>query len=225
MSVTIAKLKGKIAKAQGRLEKVHAKYAVARRHHKRLKMAYYKARAQRLQAHIANMKKRLAELEAQSQPTQMFDSVTTAAIPADAKAAAGYVDGRYKNFAQVVARTPHARHVSIAVFASDDADALDIETGDAVPAQAPDWVKRQHARGKARPIVYSSQSEMPQVLSALDRAGIKRSQVRVWSAHYGFKHICSPEACRAAFTADATQFTTNALGRNLDESVCRPSFW
>jgi hypothetical protein len=68
---------------------------------------------------------------------------------------------------------------------------------------------------------------MAAVLAALARAGIDRSQVRLWTAHYtGHAHLCTA-TCGFGFrwTADATQWTDRALGRNLDESVCTDSFF
>ena len=220
--MSIVKIKRRIAKSEGKLKKVHAKYVKAKKRHRPLKRHYFKLRSQQIKAWIAHLKRALAKAEARAAVRVMYDSVSVHGIPSGAKAVAGYKDGRYRNIGAMIARFPRARHVSIAVFASTNADCLDIESGDAVPSQAPGWVKRQRALGKKRPIVYSSQSEMPQVLTALDRAGLRRKDVRVWSAHYGRKHICSPAACGAKFTADATQWRNTAT---FDESLCKPSFW
>lgn len=154
----------------------------------------------------------------------MYDSVDVNAIPADATAVAGYVDGRWPTFRQL--RRFHAHRLSIAVTASADAACLDVETGDATPGQAPEWVRRQHARGEPRPVIYASRDLIPQVLAELAAAHIPRTAIRVWSAHYGAgPHICSGIACGAPFTADATQHTDHALGRNLDESLLSDHFF
>src|SRR5690242_8753534 len=89
-------------------------------------------------------------------PFTMYDSVTVSAIPRNAQAVAGYVNGRWPTYSQLVRAFPHARRLSIAVSADRDADCLDVEQGDATPDQAPAWVQRQHKRGVRRPVVYTS---------------------------------------------------------------------
>jgi hypothetical protein len=156
----------------------------------------------------------------------MYDSVDVKQIPVAAKAVAGYVNGHWPTFASLMARFPNAYRLSIAVNASTDAECLDIENGDATPAQAPAWVKRQLQRGTKRPVVYSSVSQMPAVLSALTTAGIKRSDVRVWTAHYtGKAHVCTAACGYGTIDADATQYDNHAFGKNLDASLCKPDFF
>ncbi len=155
----------------------------------------------------------------------MFDDVDVNLLPAGAYAYAGYLDGRYANFAQVKAAHPQAHLVGIAVRAGDDGDALDVEPGDATISQAPDWVKRQHARGFARPIVYISAANGKLMVDTLTAARIPRPAYRLWLAHYGFgQHICAPNTCGYA-QADATQFTSKALGRSLDQSLLADDFF
>lgn len=148
----------------------------------------------------------------------MYDSVTVSEIPADAPAVAGYVAGLFPTWSLIVERFPNAKHLSVAVTAEQDADCLDIESGDARPDQAPAWHARQRARGVLRPCLYANTSTMPSVVSALTSAGIKRADYRLWSAHFtGVPHI---EA-----GSDATQWTDHALGRNLDQSLCAANFF
>ena len=152
---------------------------------------------------------------------RMLDSITPGNLPPGADAYAGYADGRFANIAGIKGRFPAARVLTIAVFASSDADAADCETGDMTPAEVPGWVRRQLARGVHRPVVYSSVSQMPTVLAALTAAGITRAQVRLWSAHYGAgKHICGG--------MDGTQWTDQAPGTGgtlVDESVLLDDFF
>src|SRR5690242_9557224 len=101
----------------------------------------------------------------------MFDDVQEGLIPANAQAVAGYVNGKYANWNRVLLRFPKAKHLSIAVTASADAECLDVERGDATNAQAPVWVKRQIKRGVYRPVVYTSQSNVPALLRSLAGAG------------------------------------------------------
>lgn len=156
----------------------------------------------------------------------MFDSIEISQIPAYADAVAGYVGGAWPTFSLLASAFPNAHRLSIAISASEDAEALDIETGDATPAQAPGWAKRQQARGVARPVLYANLSTMPAVLSELSAAGIPRSQVRLWSAHYGAgAHICGPSTCGHGTAMDGTQWTDTALGRNLDQSLLSADFF
>src|SRR5271155_2107625 len=74
----------------------------------------------------------------------MYDSTNVDNIPEYAVAIASYVNGAFENFDEAVHRFPHAKHLSIAVSSDVDADCLDVETGDATPADAPTWVRKQH---------------------------------------------------------------------------------
>ena len=158
----------------------------------------------------------------------MYDSVDLGQIPADAQFLAAYVDGRFANVAEARDRFPHARILSIAVNAAHDADCLDIETGDATPAQAAAWFLRQKARGITRPCLYASAFVMDtEVIPALKAAGIGAGEIRLWSAHYNnTPHICGPSTCRElGVTADGTQWTDKAMGRNLDQSLLAADFF
>lgn len=158
----------------------------------------------------------------------MFDSISVSQIPSDALYVAGYLNGRWPTYPALKRAFPHAHLLSIAVGAAIDADCLDVETGDATVSQAPNWVKRQIARGVYRPVVYANASTMPVLLAALEAAGIKRKAVRLWSAHYGAgQHICGPGTCDypGIPACDGTQWTDNALGLDLDESLLLDDFF
>lgn len=158
----------------------------------------------------------------------MFDSVDLDQIPASPQAVACYVNGRFANSAEARDRFPHAHILTIAISADADADVLDIETGDATPAQAAAWFLRQKARGVNRPCLYASASVMDtQVIPTLDAAGIGPREIRLWSAHYTHTpHICGPRSCGAVSAdMDGTQWTDRADGRNLDQSLLRPDFF
>lgn len=155
----------------------------------------------------------------------MFDDVDVHLMPANAYAYAGYLDGSYANFAQVKAAHPDAHLVGIAVRALDDGDVLDVEPGDASIPQAPDWVKRQHARGITRPIVYVSAANAQGMIETLTAAGVGRPSYRLWLAHYGAgQHNCGPSSCGYP-QADGTQFTSKAFGESLDESLLTDDFF
>lgn len=161
-----------------------------------------------------------------AKPFTMYDSVNPNEIPPGAVAVAGYTSGHWPTYPELVRRFPKARKLSIAVNAQHDATCLDVEPGDATNAQAPGWVRRQQRRGVKRPVLYTSVSNAGALLSELQRNGIRRGEVRLWTAHYNrTPHLCSPSCGFGMSTvADATQYHDKALGRNLDVSLCAPGF-
>lgn len=157
----------------------------------------------------------------------MYDSIYVAEIPANAKAVAGYIGGRWPTYPVLVKKFPNAHVLSIAVASRYDAECLDVEPGDATNAVAPAWVKRQLARGVKRPVVYTSVANARALLNELARNEIRRDQVRLWTAHYTYReHVCGSQCgFNLGTTADATQWTNKALGRTLDQSICLDSFF
>ena len=115
-------------------------------------------------------------------PRLMYDAVTPSRIPAGAALVAGYVNGKFANLDGLRSHCPHAVIVGISVTASADlGDVLDVETGDATPAQAPGWVKKRRAAG-ADPTVYCNESTWPSVLAAFKAAGV--AQPHYWIAKW-----------------------------------------
>jgi hypothetical protein len=161
----------------------------------------------------------------------MFDTALNDQFPSGAAAYAAYVDGgigNQPNYAYIVSAFPQARHLSIALFASDNADALDVEPGASVPADIPGWYARQVQRGIQRPVIYASASAMNDtILPLLAASGIARAKTRLWAAHYGLgEHICGPASCGAlSIDADGTQWTSNARGLVLDQSLLLDNFF
>jgi len=161
----------------------------------------------------------------------MYDTIENNQFPSGAAAYAGYVDGsigNQPNYAYIVSAFPKAQHLSIALFSSDNADALDVEPGASIPSDIPAWYDRQRARGIQRPCVYASASAMnDSILPVLSGAGISRSAVRLWTAHYGEgEHICGPNTCGAlSENADGTQWTPTAGGLVLDQSLLLENFF
>lgn len=157
----------------------------------------------------------------------MYDSVDVSQIPKNATAVAGYVGGHWPTFGTLVKLYPRAKKLSIAIAADENASCLDVEKGDASPAQAPGWVRRQHARGNHCPIVYTSLAYAQGLVNLLGKSGLVYGKdYKLWCAHYtGKQHICSPKCgLGLKVTAAATQYTDKALGRNLDASYCSPTF-
>jgi hypothetical protein len=162
-----------------------------------------------------------------------YDSILNDQFMAGAAAYAAYVDGsigNQPNYGYIVEAFPQAHHLSIALFADHDADALDVESGAAEPSDIPGWYSRQKARGIARPCIYANASTMEDsVLQALSGACIGLASVRLWTAHYtGEAHICGPGAgtCgQLSVPADGTQWTSAAQGRVLDQSLLLEDFF
>lgn len=155
-----------------------------------------------------------------------YDDIDPTQIPRAANSpdygVAGYVAGNWPDYSRLVQEFPKAKHKSIAIRADEDADILDVERGDANPRDAASWIWRMRSRGHKRPGVYADASTMPEVIRLLTEAGLKRDQYTVWVAHLHLK----PPAYPFEQGADAVQWTFNALGRNLDESICNEeSFW
>jgi peptidoglycan hydrolase-like protein with peptidoglycan-binding domain len=150
----------------------------------------------------------------------MFDSTTVADIPSTGMdAVAGYVGGDFTTWPALVKRFPHLPALSIAVNSSQDAQCLDVENGDATPADVPGWLDRQARLHPGRtPILYTSASQIAAV-----RAAAGRRTYLLWSAHYGAgEHVCG----RCGYPgADATQFDDHgAHGEHIDRTVMSPAF-
>lgn len=162
---------------------------------------------------------RRRELHPNEKLITMYDSVDVGQIPDKPEAVAGYVGGKYATYSEIQRRFPVARKLSIAVTAAQVGSCLDVETGDATPADAPPWVRRMKRIGVRRPCLYANLSTMPTVKRELLRAGILLKEVRLWVADPdgSYQHI--PPGY------DACQWWWKAKGRNLDQSVCREDFF
>lgn len=160
----------------------------------------------------------------------MFDTAYNDQFPPGGQAYAAYVDGGIgdqPNYGYIVRTFPGAYHLSISVTGAD-ADCLDIEARAASPQEAADWYRRQKARGIARPCLYANASTMQaNVIPVILAAQIPRTEVRLWSAHYGAgEHICAPSTCGlVSMPMDGTQWTSTALGRTLDQSDLEADFF
>lgn len=114
----------------------------------------------------------------------MYDAVTAANIPSSAAMVAGYVDKiRLEPWtAADWARFPNAVKVQIVKKATTNAGhVLDVEPGDATPAEAPGWVQLRRVAG-ADPTVYCNSSTWAAVQAAFTSAGI--AQPHYWIARY-----------------------------------------
>lgn len=97
----------------------------------------------------------------------MYDSTVADTIPVWADLVAGYIDGPYVWTTAEWARSPAAAHVQISVTASlKQGDVIDMETGDATPAEAAAWIRARKADGYERPTVYCSLSNVHAIRQA-----------------------------------------------------------
>lgn len=152
----------------------------------------------------------------------MYDSVEATAIPVGwhPQLVAGYVNGRWPSFTAMTRRFPNAQAVSVTVNAGGDADVLDVETGNATPAQAPGWVGRQHAMNRPRPTIYCSRSTVPAVERAMRDAGVPVDRYDYWVADWG------PKPSAPIFDAVAVQYVDHGpAGENVDISVVFDPTW
>ncbi len=112
----------------------------------------------------------------------MYDGVDASRLPTDAQLVAGYVDGAFAWSARDWARFPRSVKVRIAVFSStNDGEVLDVEPGNATPAESVDWVLKRRRAG-TDPTVYMNTSTWPTVRAAFSAR--KVTEPHYWIAQY-----------------------------------------
>jgi hypothetical protein len=146
--------------------------------------------------------------------TTMYDSVTAADIPASALFVAGYVDGRYAWSAADWNRFPNALRLGISVF-GNTADVLDVETGDATPSDAVQWVANARAHGRPYPGVYCNASAWPTVRATFDAHQV--AEPWYWIADYDNRRDIPSGAVAKQYINDP------ASGGHFDLSVISES--
>lgn len=145
--------------------------------------------------------------------TTLYDSVTIADIPTDAKLVAGYVDGFYATYNTLVTAFPGATHVSITVAGKPGARVADCETGDLTPEQAAGWAADEIRSGR-RPTIYANTDTWPSVTRELAKIGVSLGALDWWAAEWDGKgsETDIPEG------AVAKQYSSTSTP-NLDTSV------
>lgn len=119
----------------------------------------------------------------------MYDGVNSlaAGIARDfpgAQMIAGYLTGSYAWTAAEWALFPHAAHVTISTVGTANAgDVLDVEAGDATPAQAHDWIVMRKRAGLYRPTLYASKSRLAEIRVAT-RELILGRDYDIWEADW-----------------------------------------
>lgn len=120
----------------------------------------------------------------------MYDAVNAENIPANATIVAGYVDQiRIPPWSSADwDRFPNAAKVQIVKKASSNfGHVLDVEPGDATPAQAPGWVTMRRAAGLATPCVYMNASTWPAVKAEFAQQNV--APPLYWVAQYDLKAV------------------------------------
>lgn len=115
----------------------------------------------------------------------MYDSTNVADIPATARMVAAYANGRYANYDAARTRFRHVPVISIAVNVTGFAHVLDVEAGDATPAQFHSWATSVANRGVRRPTAYVARGMALAVLAAAPRGVVTDLWIADWtgSAH------------------------------------------
>lgn len=120
-----------------------------------------------------------------------YDGITISSLPTDGDVYFGYVGGSWPTYLYLKAMFPTKVCISIAVNATEMAKILDVENGDAKPADAPGWAVRMRTVG-ITPCVYCSTSVWPAVRAAFAVASVPLPLW--WEAHYDGIPVISPGA-------------------------------
>lgn len=146
----------------------------------------------------------------------------------------GYENGKWPDIAAILAKFPGLPAIGFTVFLANVGDGIDVENGDATPGQVVTFYNERTAAGEYRPVTYSGGSDMNDVIADLRAANIPLANVRLLSAHYGWKnladrtdlanrHICGPNTCGlVSVDMDGTQWCDTAT---YDESLLRADFF
>src|SRR5262249_20327614 len=100
------------------------------------------------------------------------DSIDAPLIPRDTPVVAGYGDGVYiwspswRDGTNWWDLFPNAIKLVIVVSAAHSGDVLDVESGDATPAEVPGWCDRFQRSGRRRPTIYCSRDAIAAVRQA-----------------------------------------------------------
>ena len=100
----------------------------------------------------------------------MYDSIEAVDLPLGGDFYLGYINGKFANFVDVVKRFGPEKTMSCSVFASTPAQILDVENGDATPAQAPQWYYISKSSFQ-RPTIYCNRDTKIYVVTAFQASG------------------------------------------------------
>jgi hypothetical protein len=129
----------------------------------------------------------------------------------DAAKVAGYLNGTYAWDQAQWNLFPHADHVTISVRAQwTVGDVLDVENGDATPAEAAAWIDARHAAGLYRPTVYCSLSVVPDGRRETGHLILGRDY-DIWVARYDRSPVAPPVPGLPPARFAAKQYESDAL--------------
>lgn len=138
-------------------------------------------------------------------------------------AVGGYTGGSWPDYDGMVTAFPNDKHLAIAPNAGLRGDCLDVERGDATPADVPGWLASWTPFGNTpEPVVYVNLGMVGSVLGEPQPRSLF-----LWTAHWNnVPHICTPAQCDPLGNygltrpADMTQFSDH--GGAWDESLVQP---
>jgi hypothetical protein len=137
----------------------------------------------------------------------MYDGIFSGNPPSGAPLYAGYDDGNWPDASALAARFPNAVIVRVTVSASDnEGTVLDVENGDATPAQAVTWTVRRRASG-ADPTVYCNEGTWAAVRSAFQAAGV--AEPHYWIAKYDNDPTIMPGAVAKQYASNSGYDTSS----------------
>lgn len=116
--------------------------------------------------HVTSLAHQLVPPKYPAASTTIYDSASPNGLPGGTKVAAGYSDGSYPTVG-AFQQNYHAPVITITTNGNLNAQVIDVEPGDATPAQAASWVAARHAEHKSA-TVYESASNVSTVLAALN---------------------------------------------------------
>jgi hypothetical protein len=148
------------------------------------------------------------------------DSTDPFAVPLEGLAAvAGYGDGEFAWTSAGWARfAPPIVPLCIVVSADHVGDILDVENGDATPADVPRWVRAFRRPGRRRPTIYSARGTWSAIVAALESAGLSAADVDWWAATLdGTADVPGAVAVQAR--------GAKLTGGDYDESVIQDPSW
>lgn len=152
----------------------------------------------------------------------MYDAVDANDVPNDGRfdLLAGYVDGLYRSYVPLQHRFPGFTVVSIDVLNHPGTgQVLDIEKGDATPAEAPAWFDASVRAGIVRPTLYYSTSDHLEIVRLMGSRKFDN-----WVASYGVSqprdnngNVIHPTAWQ--------KIDHGPNGENIDISEVYDPFW
>lgn len=166
----------------------------------------------------------------------MVDDIVAGNDPLWADGAAGYINGKWPDFAATAKRFigKPTKSISIGGFSMPAlaADIADMESGDYTALSVAQWASMKIAAGLGRPTIYCSTSNYGAVAKALAALGLLFGRdVDWWEAHYDNVAVISsnPGAIGKQYQSTASYDASIVLASWLfgapAPSAARPDLW